>query len=79
MDGWLRRQTMAAGLATRAQAMLLVAAGHLSTPMAAQVGVAARLHAFVALRTEHAPPFNWSAKAVAKVMAHCERPLRVAA
>lgn len=43
------------------------------------VHLAERLHAFVAEWNEHAHPFNWSSKSVAKVMAHCERPLAVAA
>ncbi len=34
--------------------------------------LAVRLHAFVAEWNEHAHPFNWSRKSVAKVMAACE-------
>ncbi len=34
--------------------------------------LAERLHAFVAAWNEHAHPFNWSSKSVAKVMAACE-------
>lgn len=38
--------------------------------------LAERLHAFIAEWNEHAHPFNWSTKSVAKVMAKCELPLR---
>jgi len=41
--------------------------------------LATRLLAFVAEWNQHAHPFNWSSKSVAKVMAQCERPLAVAA
>jgi len=37
--------------------------------------LAERLHAFVAEWNQHAHPFHWSSKSVAKVMAQCERPL----
>jgi hypothetical protein len=36
--------------------------------------LAQRLMAFVAEWNEHAHPFQWSTKSVAKVMAKCERP-----
>lgn len=42
LDGWLRRQTIAAGLATRARAMLLLADGQPYTHTARQVGLAER-------------------------------------
>lgn len=42
LDGWLRRQTIPAGVATRARAMLLLADGPPYTHTAAQVGVAER-------------------------------------
>ena len=42
LEGWLRRQTSAAGLATRARAMLLLAEGQPYTHTAAQVGLAER-------------------------------------
>jgi transposase len=42
LEGWLRRQTIAAGLATRARAMLLLAEGQPYTHTAAQVGLAER-------------------------------------
>jgi hypothetical protein len=38
-----------------------------------------RLLAFVAEWNEHAHPFQWSTKSVAKVMAKCESPLAAAA
>jgi hypothetical protein len=42
LEGWLRRQTIAAGVATRARAMLLLADGQPYTHTAAQVGLAER-------------------------------------
>ena len=42
LEGWLRRQRTPAGLATRARAMLLLAAGQPYTHTAAQVGLAER-------------------------------------
>ena len=42
LEGWLRRQTIAAGLATRARAMLLLAEGQPYTHTARQVGLAER-------------------------------------
>ena len=42
LEGWLRRQKTAVGLATRARAMLLLAAGQPYTHTAAQVGLAER-------------------------------------
>ena len=42
LEGWLRRQTSAAGLATRARAMLLLADGQPYTHTAAQGGLAER-------------------------------------
>jgi hypothetical protein len=41
--------------------------------------LAERWHAFVAEWNQHAPPFNWCSKSVAKVMTQCERPLALAA
>jgi transposase len=41
--------------------------------------LAERLQAFVAEWNQHAHPFNWSSKSVAKVMAQCEGPLPMAA
>jgi transposase len=41
--------------------------------------LAARLHAFVAEWNQHAHPFQWSSKSVAKVMARCEHALPLAA
>ncbi len=41
--------------------------------------LAARLMAFVAAWHEHAHPFRWSTKSVAKVMAKCENPVAKAA
>ena len=41
-EGWLRRQTIAAGWATRARAMVLLAEGQPYTHTAAQVGLAER-------------------------------------
>jgi transposase len=41
--------------------------------------LAERLHAFVAEWNQHAHPFNWSSKSVAKVMAQCAHPLALAA
>jgi transposase len=41
--------------------------------------LAERLHAFVVEWNQHAHPFNWSSKSVAKVMAQCERSLALAA
>jgi transposase len=41
--------------------------------------LAERLQAFVAEWNQHAHPFNWSSKSVAKVMAQCEGPLTKAA
>jgi hypothetical protein len=41
--------------------------------------LAERLHAFVAEWNEHAHPFNWSTKSVAKVMAHCDDVVALAA
>jgi len=41
--------------------------------------LAERLQTFVAEWNQHAHPFNWSSKSVAKVMAHSEPPLAVAA
>lgn len=38
-----------------------------------------RLMAFVAEWNEHAHPFQWSTKSVAKVMAKCESPMAKAA
>ena len=38
-----------------------------------------RLHAVVAEWNQHAHPFNWSSKSVAKVMAQCAGPLPKAA
>jgi len=38
-----------------------------------------RLMAFVAEWNDHAPPFQWSTKSVAKVMAKCESPMAKAA
>ncbi len=42
LEGWLRRQTIAAGLAIRARALLLLANGQPYTHTAAQVGLAER-------------------------------------
>jgi hypothetical protein len=42
LEGWLRRQKIPAGLATRARAMLLLAQGQPYTHTAAQVGLAER-------------------------------------
>ena len=42
LEGWLRRQTIAAGLATRARALLLLAEGQPYTHTAARVGLAER-------------------------------------
>jgi hypothetical protein len=42
LESWLRRQTIAAGLATRARAMLLLAEGQPYTHTARQVGLAER-------------------------------------
>jgi Winged helix-turn helix len=42
LESWLRRQTIAAGLATRARAMLLLADGQPYTHTAQQVGLAER-------------------------------------
>jgi hypothetical protein len=42
LDGWLRRPTTPQGLAKRARAMLLLAAGQPYTHTAAQVGLAER-------------------------------------
>jgi Helix-turn-helix domain len=42
LEGWLRRQKLAAGLARRARAMLLLADGQPYTHTAAQVGLAER-------------------------------------
>jgi hypothetical protein len=41
--------------------------------------LAERLHAFVAEWNQHAHPFNWSSKSVAKVMAQRADPLTKAA
>jgi len=41
--------------------------------------LAQRLMAFVAEWNEHAHPFRWSTKSVAKVMAKCENPMAKAA
>jgi DDE superfamily endonuclease len=41
--------------------------------------LAERLQAFVAEWNQHAHPFNWSSKSVAKVMAECEGPRPMAA
>jgi len=41
--------------------------------------LADRLRAFVAEWNDHAHPFQWSTKSVAKVMAKCESPLAQAA
>ena len=41
--------------------------------------LAERLHAFVAEWNQHAHPFNWSSKSVAKVMAQCDGPVALAA
>src|SRR6516162_6649229 len=41
--------------------------------------LAERLHSFVAEWNEHAHPFNWTKKSVAKIMAKCEPQLRTAA
>jgi DDE superfamily endonuclease len=46
---------------------------------AAKKPLAQRLMAFVAEWNEHAPPFQWSTKSVAKVMAKCENPMAKAA
>jgi transposase len=37
-----------------------------------KAALAERLHAFIAEWNEHAHPFNWSTKSVAKIMAKCE-------
>ena len=42
LEGWLRRQMVAAGLATRARALLLLADGQPYTHTARQVGLAER-------------------------------------
>jgi hypothetical protein len=42
LEGWLRRQTLAVGLARRARALLLLADGQPYTHTAAQVGLAER-------------------------------------
>jgi hypothetical protein len=42
LESWLRRQTIAAGLATRARAMLLLADGQPYTHTAREVGLAER-------------------------------------
>lgn len=41
--------------------------------------LAERLHAFVSEWNEHAHPFNWTKKSVAKIMAKCEVPFATAA
>ena len=41
--------------------------------------LAERLHTFVKEWNEHAHPFNWTRKSVAKIMAKCEIPTRLAA
>jgi transposase len=41
--------------------------------------LAERLHAFVEEWNDHAHPFNWTRKSVAKIMAKCEIPARLAA
>jgi transposase len=41
--------------------------------------LAERLHTFVKEWNEHAHPFNWTRKSVAKIMAKCETPARLAA
>ena len=41
--------------------------------------LAERLMAFVAEWNEHAHPFQWSTKSVAKVMAKCDSPMAKAA
>lgn len=46
---------------------------------ASLVHLAERLQAFVAQWNQHAHPFNWSSKSVAKVMAQCDEPLALAA
>ena len=41
--------------------------------------LAERLHRFVKEWNEQAHPFNWTKKSVAKIMAKCEIPVRLAA
>ena len=40
-----------------------------------KAALAERLLAFIAQWNQHAHPFNWTSKSVAKVMAKCERKL----
>ena len=65
--GWLRAQKTPVGLAKRAWAMPLLAAGQTFSATAKQVGLA-----FVAQWNEHAHPFHGSTPSAAKVMAKCE-------
>jgi hypothetical protein len=44
-----------------------------------KAALAERLQAFVQEWNEHAHPFKWSTKSVAKIMAKCETPLPMAA
>ena len=44
-----------------------------------QAPLAERLHTFVKEWNEPAHPFNWTRKSVAKIMAKCEIPARLAA